>query len=120
PADWRSNEDGLICAPMQGAVEVQEALARAIADQRTVLLVVAHPDDDVLGAGALLARLPGARIVYVTDGAPRDGHDARAYGFATAADYAAARRCEALAALAIADVPPHQTVWLDVADQEAT
>jgi LmbE family N-acetylglucosaminyl deacetylase len=99
---------------------IDEAIGRLVAERKRLLLVVAHPDDDVLGAGALLARLPGARIVYVTDGAPRDGHDARAYGFATAADYAAARRCEALAALAIADVPPHQTVWLDVADQEAT
>jgi N-acetylglucosamine malate deacetylase 2 len=102
------------------AASIDEAIGRLVADRQTLLLVVAHPDDDVLGAGALLARLPGTRIVYVTDGAPRDGRDARAYGFAAPADYAAARRREALAALALADIPAHQTVWLDVADQEAT
>jgi N-acetylglucosamine malate deacetylase 2 len=105
---------------MQGAVEVQEALARAIADQRTVLLVVAHPDDDVLGAGALLARLPRVQIVYVTDGAPRDGHDARTRGFGTTRDYAAERRREAGQALALAGVGPERTVWFEVPDQEAT
>src|SRR3954454_22762099 len=110
---------GLIEGDVSGA-SIDEAVARLVADRQTLLLVVAHPDDDVLGAGALLARLPGARIVYVTDGAPRDGRDARAYGFAAPRDYAAARRREALAAVALADIPPHQTVWLDVADQEAT
>jgi N-acetylglucosamine malate deacetylase 2 len=99
---------------------IDEAIGRLVADRRTLLLVVAHPDDDVLGAWALLARAPWARIVYVTDGAPRDGRDARAHGFAAPGAYAAARRREALAALAVADIPPHQTVWLDVADQEAT
>ncbi|HVV53496.1 MAG TPA: PIG-L family deacetylase [Polyangia bacterium] len=99
---------------------VEETLARVIADRRTVLLVVAHPDDDVLGAGALLARLPRVQIVYVTDGAPRDGHDARAHGFADAGDYAAARRREAREALAVAGVDPERTVWLEVPDQAAT
>jgi LmbE family N-acetylglucosaminyl deacetylase len=110
---------GLIEGDVSGA-SIDEAIGRLVADRRKLLLVVAHPDDDVLGAGVLLARLPWARIVYVTDGAPRDGRDARRYGFATPHDYAAARRREALAALALADIPPHQTVWLDVADQEAT
>jgi N-acetylglucosamine malate deacetylase 2 len=109
----------LIEGDVSGA-SIDEAIGRVVADRQTLLLVAAHPDDDVLGAGALLARLPRARIVYVTDGAPRDGRDARAYGFASSRDYAAARRREALAALALADIPPHQTVWLEVADQEAT
>jgi len=110
---------GLIEGDVSGA-SIDEAIGRLVAERRRLLLVVAHPDDDVLGAGALLARLPRARIVYVTDGAPRDGRDARSYGFATPHDYAAARRREALAALALADIPPQQTVWVDVADQEAT
>ena len=101
-------------------VSIDEAIRRLVAERQALLLVVAHPDDDVLGAGVLLARVPGARIVYVTDGAPRDGRDARAHGFAAPRDYAAARRREALAAVALADIPPHQTLWLDVADQEAT
>jgi N-acetylglucosamine malate deacetylase 2 len=104
---------------MYRADDVHEALAPSIADRRTVLLVVAHPDDDVLGAGALLARLPCVQIVYVTDGAPRDGHDARAHGFETPQSYAAARRREAGEALALAEIDPRSTVWLDVPDQEA-
>src|SRR3954454_17155891 len=110
---------GLIEGDVSGA-SIDEAIGRLVAERQTLLLVVAHPDDDILGAGALLARVRGARIVYVTDGAPRDGRDARAHGFSTPGDYAAARRRDALAALALADIPPHQTVWLDVADQEAT
>ena len=65
-------------------------LAAALAGQRTLLIVAAHPDDDVLGAGALLTQASKAAVVYVTDGAPRDGADARAHGFADAAAYATA------------------------------
>ena len=56
----------------------------------------------------------------MTAGARRDGGDARAAGFASPMESAGARRREALAALALADIPAHQTVWLEVGDQEAT
>lgn len=105
---------------MDEPISVGRELGRAIADGRSTLLVVAHPDDDVLGAGALLARLPNVQIVYVTDGAPRDGRDARAQGFESPRAYAAARRREAEESLALAGVHPRRTVWLDVPDQEAT
>jgi LmbE family N-acetylglucosaminyl deacetylase len=85
-----------------------------------LLLVAAHPDDEVIGAGALLARVPLVQVVYVTDGAPRDGHDARAHGFDGPASYAAARRREAEAALARASIGTEQITALDVADQTAT
>jgi LmbE family N-acetylglucosaminyl deacetylase len=84
------------------------------------MVLAAHPDDDVLGAGALLARAPDAHVVYVTDGAPRDGEDARAHGFCAPAAYAAARRREAEAALALASVGAEQIVRLEIADQGAT
>ncbi len=85
-----------------------------------LLVIVAHPDDDVIGAGALLARVPRARVAYVTDGAPRDGRDARAHGFAGVAAYAAARRREAESALALASIAPDRMIWLGVPDQQAT
>src|SRR2546423_9150234 len=68
------------------------------------IVVAAHPDDEVIGAGARLAATPGAVVVHVTDGAPRDLADAQALGFASRDDYAAARRREGEAALGLAGV----------------
>lgn len=80
---------------------------------------MAHPDDEVLGCGALLSRLRDVRVIHVTDGAPRDGVDAARHGFASPAGYADRRRQEALAALALAGVPPGRVIGLRVADQGA-
>lgn len=85
-----------------------------------LLIVVAHPDDEVLACGGLLCRRPDAAIVHVTDGAPRDGADARRRGFADPTLYAAARRREAEAALAVAGVPATRLSCLGWADQEAS
>ena len=38
-------------------------------------VVVAHPDDEMIGLGSRLSELGGVTLVYVTDGAPRDGRD---------------------------------------------
>jgi LmbE family N-acetylglucosaminyl deacetylase len=84
------------------------------------MVIVAHPDDEVIGAGALLGRLAGPVVVHVTDGAPRDLVDARSAGFDSAAGYAAARRREAARALALLPSKPGPTVELGVADQEAS
>lgn len=69
-----------------------------------VLLIAAHPDDETVGAGALLSRLSatGARlaVVHATDGAPADMTDAAAHGFQTRDLYAAAREEELRSALA--------------------
>ena len=64
-----------------------------------LLVVFAHPDDEVLAMGARLGRMRGSRLLCVTDGAPADGEDARAHGFATLAAYREARRMELDAAL---------------------
>lgn len=65
-----------------------------------VAVVGAHPDDETIGAGAQLARLRRLTLVHVTDGAPRNGRDAAAAGFADPRAYAEARRAELDAALA--------------------
>ena len=83
-----------------------------------LLLIVAHPDDEVLGAGSRLPYLPRAHIVYVTDGAPRDMVDARRLGFASSEDYAQARVREADAALALLGVYPDRVFRFRLRDQE--
>lgn len=87
-------------------------------DASDVAVVIAHPDDETIGCGAQLARWSGVSLVLVTDGAPLDLKDARALGFATAKEYAEARRSELLAALAVAGQPPESLVCFDIPDQE--
>lgn len=92
--------------------------ARPSSPPPRAMLVVAHPDDEVIGAGSRLPWLAHALFVHVTDGAPRDTHDARAAGFATCAEYAAARREELREALALANVSSDQLVPLGIPDRE--
>ncbi len=65
-----------------------------------VVVVVAHPDDETLWAGALLGRLDDGLLIHLTDGAPADGVDAHRLGFASRDAYAAARAAELNTALA--------------------
>jgi hypothetical protein len=69
--------------PMHGPISAQN-----------VAIVVAHPDDETIGCGALLSRLNGCTVILVTDGAPRNLMDAQAHGFTSTADYAAWRAVE--------------------------
>jgi LmbE family N-acetylglucosaminyl deacetylase len=89
-------------------------------DAAGVILVVAHPDDEVIGAGGQLARLLGAGVLYVTDGAPRAVGHALAAGYPTREAYAQARRREAEEALALAGIPPERIYGLAIADQQAS
>jgi N-acetylglucosamine malate deacetylase 2 len=88
-------------------------------DARRAAIVVAHPDDETIGAGAQLPRLHGIGIIHVTDGAPRNMADARAHGFESRDAYAAARRRELEATMRLAGIGPRQLAGLGIADQEA-
>jgi LmbE family N-acetylglucosaminyl deacetylase len=85
------------------------------------LLLAAHPDDEVIGAGARLGRLRSTvTIAHVTDGSPRDGRDAQANGFASPQAYSRARRAELDAALALAGIDSGNLIELGFCDQEAS
>src|SRR5262249_51791723 len=75
-------------------------------------LVLAHPDDETIGAGGLLSRLADAYIIHVTDGAPRKTPVRDEYAFA--------RRAELRKALEIANIPEECTRSLNIVDQEAS
>lgn len=94
--------------------------ARARTGAPSVAVVAAHPDDEVVGAGARLAALRAPMIVHVTDGAPADMRDAAAGGFASREAYAAARRSERARALALAGVGAAQCHDVGLVDQEAS
>jgi N-acetylglucosamine malate deacetylase 2 len=80
-------------------------------------VIVAHPADEVVGAGCLISKLVDVTVLHVTDGAPSD--DAAAAGFKGCSDYARARREECLAALAIANVPQDRVVEFAIPDHHA-
>ena len=83
-------------------------------------VIVAHPADEVVGAGCLISKLVDVTVLHVTDGAPRDMQDAKAAGFSERSEYARARKEECLAALAIANVPENRVIDLEVTDQCAS
>lgn len=90
-----------------------------VSSVRSPLVVVsAHPDDETIGAAALLLRTARAAVVHATDGAPRDPR-LRPSGPGDRAAYARLRRAEALAALAEAGLAEDDVLTLGAVDQEA-
>lgn len=96
-------------------LDVQQRLR----DPRTrVLFVVAHPDDEVIGAGgSLLPRFKHCQVVHLTDGAPANMVFAHRANCNTREDYAQARREEAVRALSLAGISESQIIDFDVTDQ---
>jgi LmbE family N-acetylglucosaminyl deacetylase len=83
------------------------------------VLLVAHPDDETIGASVCMSRLRNCTVVFLTDGAPRDPalRSPRASG--SRVRYAQMRHDEAIAALALAGVTPDRILFLGGIDQEA-
>ncbi len=77
-------------------------------------VIVAHPADEVVGAGCLISKLVDVTVLHITDGAPCDMNDARTAGVKEPAEYAEARKKECISALAIANVPEDRIVDFEV------
>ena len=103
--------------PVEALLDRVAASAGSALPAPRLLLVLAHPDDEVLAMGARLERLAQSRLLTVTDGAPTDGADARHHGFATLDQYRAARQEELRCALAHAGVS--RAVLASLADGHA-
>lgn len=82
------------------------------------MVVVAHPDDETVGAATLLPQLAHARFVYVTDGAPRNGRDAARHGW-SAMEYRDVRRRERAEVFERCGLDPARIVELECPDQQA-
>lgn len=103
----------------------EEVLARVSAplDDREpllrILVVVAHPDDEVIAIGGRFPRFQNAIFLHVTDGAPADGRDAAYHGFESLDEYRRARRWELDSAFALAGIPAERDIEMLVPDQQA-
>lgn len=86
----------------------------------SLLVVVAHCDDETIGASQTLFRhRHDCGVIHVTDSAPRDLSYARRAGFTTRREYANARRMEMYAALRVIGLSHEQCHTMEIADQDA-
>ena len=100
---------------VQALVGSQDAAQRL----SSTLVVVAHTDDEILGAGSRLPLLREARFVYVSDGAPPEGTDAARHGLSVRG-YRQARRHEREVALGLCGIAPDRVIDIGVPDQQTS
>jgi LmbE family N-acetylglucosaminyl deacetylase len=84
-----------------------------------VLLLAAHPDDETIGASAVLSRLKDVVVVFLTDGAPGDPGLRSTIASGTRESYAAMRAREAKCALELLGIGPSRIRFLGGVDQES-
>ncbi len=103
------------------AQQVLDAVASAQPGSRfpRALLLAAHPDDESLGASAILGRLSEPTVVYLTDGAPRNPQFRKPYTHEPREAYAGMRANEAMLALSTLAIRPERILFLRGTDQES-
>jgi N-acetylglucosamine malate deacetylase 2 len=119
----RSQQDARFRVPASQLKEMMSHFGSELEKEPTApptLVVVAHQDDEAIGAGAQIARIDNVTVLHVTDGAPRDPKYARRFGFSSSSEYGEARRREAAKALTLAGVPADRQLCLGVSDGEAS
>jgi N-acetylglucosamine malate deacetylase 2 len=102
---WREQLSRLLASPIDRSIRIA--------------VLAAHPDDETIGASALLAHSNNPFVIYLTNGAPRDKKLWPPDFTGTREEYAALRRMEAMAALSYVGIGDEQVCWLGVVDQES-
>jgi N-acetylglucosamine malate deacetylase 2 len=128
-ATWRTNqgEEGAMTLPIKPAAILKRSRSpRArlfgsgeLTRSTRCAIVVAHPGDEIVGAGCLLSKLVEVKVLHVTDGVAFETENANGSAAAERCVHAKALREECMAALAIAGVPADRVFDLLIPNRRA-
>ena len=91
--------------------------SRELARQSRCVVIVAHPDDDVVGAGGLISRLNDVTVLHITNGESGKGRESNAASGESGEVARAAS--ESRTALALANVSPDHIVEFGLSTEQA-